>query len=345
MPLPTDPLELEAAAREHLHEAAYNYYAAGAGMETSLEENVRAWRHWHILPRVLVDVSNVRTETTVLGTPVTMPVLTAPCAVNRLAHPEGELAVARATAAAGTVHVLSTASSYPPEEVAACSQAPRWFQLYTAPDRAVTDERVRRAEACGMSAVVLTVDLPTLGIRYRGLGRFDELPEDDRRVLFELLTTAANPGLDWKEVDRIRNRTSLPLVLKGLLHPGDVRRAAELGVDAIIVSNHGARQLDGAIPPALALPGAVAAAGGRLEIYVDGGVRSGADVLRALALGARAVLIGRPYLWALALGGESGVLELLERIRAEVLNVLRLAGQCEASSVDSDIVAPTALRR
>ena len=337
--LPTDPAALEAAARERLHDAAYNYYAAGAGLETSLEHNVDAWRRWHLLPRVLVDVRGVSTATTVLGTPVSMPVLTAPCAVNRLAHPDGELAVARAAAAEGTVQVVSTSSSYTLEDVSSCVDSPRWFQLYTARDPAVTDERVRRAVACGMAAIVLTVDLPALGIRYRGLGRFDELPADDRRVLRGLLDTATNPALDWAEVERIRALTALPLVLKGLLHPDDVRRAVELGVDAIIVSNHGARQLDGTLPPALALPGAVAAAAGRAEVYVDGGVRSGADVLRALALGARAVLIGRPYLWALAVAGEAGVRELLALMHAEVHNVMTLAGQCDAARVDPGIVA------
>jgi 4-hydroxymandelate oxidase len=342
--LPSDPIELEAAARERLHEAAYNYYAAGAGAETGLEENVLAWRHWHIRPRVLVGVAQASTATTVLGMRVTMPVLTAPCAVNRLAHPDGELAVARAAAAVGTVQLLSTASSYPPEEVAACVDAPRWFQLYTAPDSDVTDQRIRRAEACGMSAIVLTVDLPALGIRYRGLGRFDELPDDERHIMGELFISSANPGLDWTEVERIHALTRLPLVLKGLLHPGDVRRAVDLGVEAIVVSNHGARQLDGTLPPALALPEAVKAAAGRLEVYVDGGVRSGADVLRALALGARAVLIGRPYLWVLALDGEAGVRELLERFRGEVANVMSLAGQRDAAAVDSDIVVASRLR-
>lgn len=335
--LPRRPEELEAAARARLSEAAYAYYAAGAGLEIGLEANVAAWQRWWLRPRMLRDVSGVSTATEVLGLPIRVPVLCAPCAVNRLAHPDGEAAVARACAEAGTVQLVSSASSLPIEEICAASDAPKWFQLYATPDPEVTWQRVRRAEEAGCRAIVLTVDLPAPGIRDRGLGRLDELPEAERAALRGLFG-AANPRLTWEDVDRLVARSSLPVVLKGLLHPDDVRLAVEHGVAAVVVSNHGARQLDGSLPPALALPDCVAAAAGRLEVYVDGGVRTGTDVVRALALGARAVLVGRPYLWALALGGAAGVADLLERLTEETANVLAQCGQADARRVDPDIV-------
>lgn len=288
---------------------------------------------------MLRDVAAVSTATTVLGSRVSLPVLCAPCALNRLAHPEAEVAVARACAEVGTIQVLSSSSSLSLEEIAAAVDVPRWFQLYAPAEWQLTAERIRRAESSGCRALVLTVDLPAMGVRYRGLARLDELPAADQAVL-RALSTAANPHLTWDDVDRIRATTSLPLVLKGILHPEDVRLAAEHGVAAIVVSNHGARQLDGAVPPALALPACVEAAGGRLEVYVDGGVRTGVDVVRALALGARAVLVGRPYLWALTLGGAAGVAALLRRLAEETSNTLMQAGQSDAAHVEPDIVVP-----
>ncbi|HEX3607312.1 MAG TPA: alpha-hydroxy acid oxidase [Candidatus Dormibacteraeota bacterium] len=335
--IPWDPVELEEAARRLLPEIAHAYYASGAGLESSVAANPRAWARWWLRPRVLVDVSAVSTATEVLGTPVRLPVLIAPCAFHRLAHPEAEAATARAAAAAGTVMIVSTHSSLPLERIAPQATAGAWFQLYADPDPAVTERRVRGAEEAGCGALVITVDAPVWGVRYRGLA--------DGVAFAELVgSSAVSSGastflaLDWGEIERIAASTALPVVLKGILHPEDARRAARAGAAAVVVSNHGGRQLDGAIPPALALPGVVAAAAGQLEVYVDGGVRCGSDVLRALALGARAVLIGRPYLWALTIGGEAGVLALLRRLGAETANAMALAGQTDASGVEAGIV-------
>jgi 4-hydroxymandelate oxidase len=336
--LPWDPAALEAAARERLPEIAYAYYASGAGLELSVAANRRAWETWWLRPRVLVDVSAVSTATTVLGAEVRLPVLLAPCAFHRLAHPDAEAATARAAAAAGTVMVVSTHSSLPLEEVTPHATAGAWFQLYCDPDPEVTASRVRRAEEAGCTALVVTVDAPVWGIRYRGLG-------DSAAFAAAAGSTAVSSGaatflgLDWSTVERLAASTRLPVVLKGILHPDDAIHAADIGAAGLVVSNHGGRQLDGAIPPALALPDIVDAAAGRLEVYVDGGVRSGADVARALALGARAVLIGRPYLWALTLGGEAGVLALLRRLELETANALTLAGQTDATRVERGIVA------
>jgi 4-hydroxymandelate oxidase len=335
--LPWDPVALEAAARERLPAVAYAYYAAGAGLEGSVAANPRAWGRWWLRPRALVDVTTVSTATTVLGTPVRLPVLLAPCAFHRLAHADAEAATARAAAAAGTVMVVSTHSSLPLEAIVPHATAGAWFQLYADPDPEVTARRVRRAEECGCGALVITVDAPVWGVRYRGLGDSAAFAEAAGSTAVSS-GTATFLGLDWAAVERIAASTPLPVVLKGILHPDDAARAAGCGAAALVVSNHGGRQLDGSIPPALALPEVVAAVDGRLEVYVDGGVRTGPDVLRALALGARAVLVGRPYLWALTLGGEAGVLALLRRLGAETANAMTLAGQTDATRVERGIV-------
>jgi 4-hydroxymandelate oxidase len=335
--LPWDPAALEAAARERLPAIAYAYYAAGAGKESSVAANPRAWERWWLRPRVLVDTGAVSTATTVQGTPIALPVMLAPCAFHRLAHADAEAATARAAAAAGTVMIVSTHSSLPLEQVVPHATAGAWFQLYVDPDPEVTLGRVRRAEACGCGALVITVDAPVWGVRYRGLGDSAAFAEAAGSTAVSS-GAATFLGLDWAGVERIAAATPLPVVLKGILHPDDAGRAATSGVTGLVVSNHGGRQLDGSIPPALALPEVVAAVAGRLEVYVDGGVRSGADVLRALALGARAVLVGRPYLWALTLGGEAGVLALLRRLGAETANAMTLAGQTDPARVDPGIV-------
>jgi 4-hydroxymandelate oxidase len=335
--LPWDPVALEEEARARLPAIAYAYYAAGAGLEASVAANPRAWERWWLRPRVLVDVGRVSTATTVLGTPVRLPVLLAPCAFHRLAHPDAEAATARAAAAAGTVMVVSTHSSLPLEDIVPGCGGLAWFQLYTDPDRELTMRRIRRAEECGCAAVVVTVDAPVWGVRYRGLGDSAAFAAAAGSTAVSS-GAATNLGLDWHEIERLASATPLPLVLKGVLHPDDAGRAAECGVAGVVVSNHGGRQLDGTIPPALALPEVVGAVSGRLEVYVDGGVRTGADVLRGLALGARAVLVGRPYLWALTLGGEAGVLALLTRLGAEVANAMTLAGQTDATRVERGIV-------
>ena len=333
---------MEAVARERMSPVAYAFYTSGSFAEVSVVENVTAWSRWYVRPRMGFDVRSVGVSTSVLGTPITLPVLLAPCGFNKLAHPDGEFAVARACAAAGTIQVLSTASGIPPEEVSAVSDAPKWFQLYADNDEGITDERVAKAEAAGFQAVVLTVDTPMLAIRYQGIADFQAFFEDLQRHEIVAPVLGFCERLDWNEIERIASKTNVPLVLKGILHPEDARLASEHGAAAIIVSNHGGRQMDGSLPPALALPDVIEAVDGRIEVYVDGGVRTGVDVLRALALGARAVLVGRPYLWALAIDGEAGVRELLERFRSEFTNAMALAGQTDATSVDPSIVVSAA---
>lgn len=336
MTLPTDPIELEAAARERMSPAAYAFFAFGAVAEQSLEDNVAAWRAWHLRPRMLRGTADLDVSTSVLGTEVSFPVLLAPCGIMRLAHEDGELAAARAAAESGTLQVVSTTSSIPVEKIAEATTAPKWFQLYCDATPEGTDARIRRAIDCDFRTIAITVDTPYLGLRYKGLADLSAFSEEisafDMQAGF-----VQTPNLVWSEIERIVSTHDVPVLLKGILHPDDARRAVEAGVDGIIVSNHGARQLDGTIPPALALPEIVEASGD-LEVYVDGGVRNGVDVLRALALGARAVLIGRPYLWALAIGGEAGVVELLERLRTELHNAMALSGQPSAKAVDRDIV-------
>jgi 4-hydroxymandelate oxidase len=329
---------MEDAARERMSEVAFAFYSSGSFAETSVAENIASWSRWYVRPRMGVDVRGLSIATTVLGTPISLPVILAPCGFNKLAHPDGEFGVARACANAGTIQVLSSASGLPPEEIAQASDSTKWFQLYADNDEAITDERLAKAEAAGFQAAVITVDTPMLAIRYQGIADFVAFFEELTNKGVTSPVTSFCERLDWKEIERIASTTKLPVVLKGVLHPEDAKRAPDHGASAVIVSNHGGRQMDGSIPPALALPDIVEAAGGKIEIYVDGGVRTGVDVLRALALGARAVLIGRPYLWALALDGEAGVAELIERFRSELINAMALAGQTDVTNVDPSIV-------
>ena len=343
MTQPINLAEYEARARELLPRMVYDYYAGGADDELTVAENVVAWDRLRVRPRVLVDVSQVDCRTTVLGQPIAMPVLTAPCAFNALAHPDGERAVARAATAAGIIQVVSTAATTSLEDVAAVP-GPRWFQLYCYRDREVTRALVLRAEAAGYAALCVTVDVPYLGRREREVrGGFHlppgvtlrnlEMHAADRIVaahgesgLTNYVNSLWDPALTWESLDWLRSITRLPIVVKGILTAEDARLALDHGVAAIIVSNHGGRQLDGAVSGAEALPEVVDAAMGRGEVLVDGGIRRGAHVMKALALGARAVLIGRPYLWGLGVGGEAGVRDVLDILRREIVLAMALAG-------------------
>ena len=334
--------EYEARAREVLPAAAFDYFAGGAGEESTLADNRAAFRRWVLRPRVLVDVSERDASTSVLGSAVRFPVLVAPTALQRMAHREGELATARAAAAAGTVMTLSTISSASIEEVAeAAPGAPRWFQLYVHRDRDLTRQLVERAAAAGYRAIVLTADVPLLGLRDRdsrnrftlppGIGlsnvgaRF--LPDvDEGSALTAYVQAQQDPSVDWDDVAWLRTLSDLPLLLKGLLTAEDARLAADAGVEGIVVSNHGGRQLDGSIAALDALPEVVEAVGDRSEVYLDGGVRRGPDVLKALALGARAVLVGRPVLWGLAVGGEAGVRHVLHLLEQDLDVAMAIAG-------------------
>lgn len=338
--------------------AAWDYYAGAAWDERTLADNVEALGRLRLVPRVLVDVSRVDTSTTVLGEPLSMPIMLAPTAFNKLAHPEGEAAAARAAAGAGTLMVASTIATCTLEEIAFAAPGPRWFQLYIYKDRAVTAGLVARAEAAGYRAIVLTVDTPLLGRRERdarnhfmlppgiGIANFAGLPDP-------LDATGWPPGssfsayvhnlfdasVTWEALDWLRASTTLPIVLKGILSPDDALRAVEAGAAGVIVSNHGGRQLDGVIASIDALPAVAEAVAGRIEVLMDGGIRRGADVLKALALGARAVLIGRPYLWGLAAAGEQGVRDVLGILRAELELAMALAGRPTAADIDRSAIA------
>jgi isopentenyl diphosphate isomerase/L-lactate dehydrogenase-like FMN-dependent dehydrogenase len=344
--------DYEALARSTLEPGAFGYYAGGAGDEQALAGNVEAWRQVRLRPRVLVDVSGVSTATTVLGTPVSMPLLVAPIAIQRLAHPDGEPGMARAAAAAGTLMCLSTLATATPEEVAAAAPgAPRWFQLYVFHDRGVTRSLVEQAVQYGYSALVLTVDAPRLGRRERDLRTAFRVPEEimvpsvaaalgtwQGATPIDLLG-AIDPTLSWDDLEELRSFSPLPLVLKGIQTGEDAALACEHGVDAIVVSNHGGRQLDAVAPTAELLPEVVEAVEGRLEVYVDGGIRRGADVVKALALGARAALAGRPPLWGLACGGAGGAQRVLELLRDELELALALCGCTSPAEVDASYLS------
>jgi 4-hydroxymandelate oxidase len=357
MPSPINLLEYETLARERLPRPIYDFIAGGAEDEVTLRANREAFQRLQLLPRALADVSSVDPSTTVLGTRLSFPVILAPVALHKLANPQGELATARTAAAAGTVVTLSTMSSYRIEEVAAASDGPKWFQLYVHPDREITKRLVARAEEAGFSALVLTVDVPRLGrreadfrnqltfpegvfpVNYLGEAELDSLPvQAQGSVLAAQGAVLIDPALSWRDVDWLRSVTSMPLLLKGVLHPEDALIALEHGVAGIIVSNHGGRQLD-TVPAAIdVLPEIVEVVAGRVELLVDGGIRRGTDVLKALALGASAVLIGRPYIWGLAVGGESGVSHVLSLLRTEFEMAMALTGCASVSEITPGLV-------
>lgn len=330
--------DAERLAESMLPADAWSYIAGGAGDERTLRWNREAFSRCRLRYRVLVDVSEVSTETTVLGTPVTMPVLVAPMAFQQVAHEEAEVANARGTAAAGTLFCLSTVATATPTEVAAAAPgAPRWLQIYVFRDREVSDAVIEEALAAGFSALVLTADLPVYGRRHREARTGFEAPEDAVPALVAARARGARrtghhsldlleSGLEWSYVTELRERYDVPVVVKGLVTGEDARLACEHGAAGVVVSNHGGRQLDGAIASLEALPEVVEAVDGRAEVYLDGGVRRGTDVVTALALGARAVLVGRPALYGLAIGGATGVERVLGILREEIENALALLG-------------------
>ncbi len=328
--------DAERAAEAVLSPEAWAYIAGGAGDERTLRWNREAFSEYRLRPRVLVDVTAVTTETTVLGTPVSMPVLAAPAAFQGIAHEEGEVATARGTAAAGTLMCLSTVATATPAEVAAAApDAPRWLQIYVFKDRDVTDDVIGQALDVGFSALVLTADLPVYGRRDREERAGFVAPEEAvpafaaaaaRGVADATALGLIEAGLEWDYVTELRERWKVPVVVKGLVTAEDAVLACEHGAAAVVVSNHGGRQLDGSIATLHALPEVVDAVAGRAEVYLDGGVRRGSDVVTALALGARAVLVGRPVIFGLAYGGATGVRQVLELLRDETENALALLG-------------------
>ncbi|MCI0434977.1 MAG: alpha-hydroxy-acid oxidizing protein [Gemmatimonadetes bacterium] len=350
--------DFEAAALAQLPRPTRDYCCGGANDEITLERNRAAYEALPLHYRVLRDVSERDLSTSVLGIPVSMPILIAPTACHELAHPDGELATARAASAAGTLMTLSTLSNFAMEEVSREARGPLWFQLYVYRDRGVTCELIRRAEAAGCRAIVLTVDAPVGGLRERDVRNEFRLPEGIvmRNLLpaggtFAGLDTAAgsvaayinamfDPSLSWRDLDWLAAQTSLPVVVKGIVRADDAVRALEHGARSIVVSNHGGRQLDTSPATIEVLEAITTAIDGRIEVLIDGGVRRGTDVLKALALGARAVLIGRPILWGLAVGGEQGVLQVLDILRRELDVAMALCGCCSVDDVDIDLIHP-----
>jgi isopentenyl diphosphate isomerase/L-lactate dehydrogenase-like FMN-dependent dehydrogenase len=326
---------------------AWGYIAGGAGDERTLHWNREAFSRFRLRPRVLVDVSSVSTETTVLGTPVSMPVLVAPMAYQAIAHEDHELGMARGAAAAGTLMCLSTVATATPADVAvAAPDAPRWLQIYVFRDREVSDQVIAQALGSGFSALVLTADLPVYGIRHRESRMGFDAPEADVPAIVAARERGGDKeshhslgllesGLEWGYVAELRERWGVPVIVKGLVTAEDAALACEHGAAAVVVSNHGGRQLDGAVASLEALPEVVEAVDGRAEVYVDGGVRRGTDVVMALALGARAVLVGRPAMYGLAFGGEKGVAQVLEILREETENALALLGCRSPAEVTS----------
>lgn len=348
--------EIEAAARERLTALAYEYYVGGANDEVTVRENRSAFERLALRYRVLVDVSRRSTQTSVIGQSIELPVLLAPTAFHRLACDEGEIAAARAASTAGTIMILSTASTCTIEDVGAVP-GPKWFQLYVYSDRSLTETLIARAEAAGMTAIVLTVDAPMLGRRERDLRNRFHLPDGVRLAnvpssgsvpiptghgesgLAIHFASGIDASLTWRDVEWLRSRTRLPVLIKGIVRGDDAARAIDHGAAGIIVSNHGGRQLDTAIPTIRALPEVVDAVAGRADVLLDGGVRRGTDVIKAIALGARAVLVGRPVVWGLAAGGEAGVRRVLDLLRSEIDLAMALCGCPTVADISRDLIA------
>ncbi len=349
--------EVEQMGRARLSPMTRDYYASGANDEITLQQNRAAFDRTPLWYRVLAGAGERDPATTVLGTPVSLPALVAPTAFHRMAADGGEAATARAASGAGALMINSTLSNTAVEDVVAASSQPVWFQLYIYRDREATRALVERAERAGCSALVLTVDAPLLGRRERDVrNRFqlpaglrienmlaaglDALPSDaEGSGLAAYFASLLDPALAWDDVDWLCSLTELPVIIKGLVRADDARRAVEHGARAVVVSNHGARQLDTAPATLDALPGVAAAVDGAAEVLLDGGVRRGTDILKALALGARAVLVGRPILWGLATDGEPGARRVLDMLHAEVDLAMALAGCRDVDAIGPDLVA------
>ena len=342
--------EFEGEARRRLDPAIFDYFAGGADDEVTLRANQSAFARIGLVPRVLRDVGGPQLALTLLGCRTSMPILTAPTAFHRLAHPDGERATARAAASTGTIMIVSMASTVPLEEVAVEAQAAvagtdanLWFQLYLQPDLQFTESIVRSAEAAGYKALVVTVDSPVFGRRERDLRNgFMDLPVglccENLREPGGVREIVFSSEFSWNHIHWLREVTSLKVVLKGIMHPADAHLAVEHGADAVIVSNHGGRQLD-TVPATIDLLPAIAEAiDGRIPVLMDGGIRRGTDVVKALALGADAVAVGRPVLWGLAAGGEEGVKQVLEMLRSEFVRALALCGCGSPQDLSRDFV-------
>jgi 4-hydroxymandelate oxidase len=345
------------AARAKLAKEVCDYYEGGALDEITLGENTAGWERLKLYYHVLAGVKDRKLGTTVLGQKISMPICVAPTAFHKLACEEGEIAAARAAKAAGTLFILSSLSNTAMEAVFPEASSPRWFQLYIYRDRGITAELVKRAEAAGADAIVLTVDAPGLGTRERDMRNRFTLPEGLTVENLSPLGKGNMPNvsgsglaayvrdnfksdLSFDDLDWLCGGTRLPVVVKGVCRADDARRVVDHGAKAIVVSNHGGRQLDTAPATCEVLPHVVDAVGKRCEIYVDGGIRRGSDVLKALALGARAVLVGRPILWGLTVAGEQGALQVLKILRRELDEAMLLCGCTALRDIDKSLLIP-----
>ncbi|MRX74332.1 alpha-hydroxy-acid oxidizing protein [Bacillus lacus] len=367
--IPVSYEELEAKAREHLEDKPFYYVAASAGAQSAADKNNRAFEKWQIVPRMLCDTSSRDLSVSLFGKKMEYPVLCAPIGVQSIIHPQGELASARAAAAMKIPFISSTASTYSLEKISeAYGEGEKWFQLYWSSDREVAGSMVRRADQAGYSAIVITLDTPMMAWREKdiehaylpfleakGIGNYLEDPvfcsrlevspqEDIKAAVLLWAKIFGNPSLTWKDLEYLRMQTNLPILLKGILHPEDARLAEEHGADGIIVSNHGGRQLDGVIPAIDALPDVVEAVGDRVPVLMDSGIRRGADIVKALSLGAKAVFIGRPYMYGLALAGEEGVKQVLRNILADFDLSMALSGKCSVAELNRGLLRGSSVR-
>jgi 4-hydroxymandelate oxidase len=342
--------ELEALAEGRMSAMASAYVSGGAADELTLRANSEDWKRIRLNPKALVDVSQLDLRTTLLGQSFDLPVLLAPAAFHRLFHPEAELATIAGANAAGATFILSSYATEPVEAITRAAQRPVWFQLYTQTDRGLTREMVERAQAAGCQALCVTVDTPVLGARHRESRSQFKLPADFKLPNLNLGAVSHRPlrgaiyselldaGLTWKDIDWLRSFAKVPVLLKGVMNPDDALHAAEAGVAGVIVSNHGARNLDTLPSTAEALPRIVEKVEGKIPLLVDGGIRRGTDVLKALAMGAQAVLIGRPYLHGLAVAGAEGVARVMEILRTELQMAMALTGRRSIKEIDRSVL-------
>lgn len=345
--------DIRVAANRTLPREVADFLEGGAGDEITLRANESAYDGISLLPRVLRDVSTISTATTVLGVQIDAPILLAPIGFQRLYDNDGELATARTAVSHGIGMVVSTAASFTIEEIADARPPLLWFQLYCYKDRAITRDLLRRASESRYQAICLTVDTPAAGQRLRDLRNGFVIPSDiqranvrdsgDQRDLSSFVQASRETSLTWDDLGWIAEESHLPLVLKGILDPRDVRLAAQAGVAGVVISNHGGRQLDGAPATISSLPRAVDAAGDEIEIYVDGGVRRGGDVAKAIALGARAVLVGRPYVWGLAVAGQAGASYAVRLLRDELALTMMLTGASQLDELAGRAAGPQML--
>lgn len=341
-----DIAEVRAAAEPTMPKA-YRSFVNNEGMERTLEDDIAAWRELHLRPRALVDVSHVDTSVTLLGQCVSMPIMTAPFVGSTFVHPDGEVATAQGASAAGTISTLSMMGSRPPELVGPAANGLYWQQLYWVRDREVVRDIVARAVASGATALCLTVDLPVMPAFPRPMREawlsLLEPWSDGEHAMYTIRdyrdkpmgATWPDPAITWKDLAWLKGLSRLPLVLKGIIRPDDAVMARDHGADAVIVSNHAGQGLRSSQPVAHALPAIADAVGNEIEVYADSGIRTGADVLRALALGAKSVLIGRPTLWGLAAGGAAGVRRVLQILQAELAEVMAISGAASVADIDA----------